>query len=63
MQRERSGGLPATHESWLPKEHNLYRPRHSPRPHQPPRQGLQGAVLLWDPDVGIFSHRVSIQLA
>lgn len=30
---------------------------------QPPRQGLQGAVLLWDPDVGLFSHRVSIQLA
>jgi alginate O-acetyltransferase complex protein AlgJ len=26
-----SGGLPATPESWLPKEHNLYRPRHSPR--------------------------------
>jgi hypothetical protein len=30
---------------------------------QPPRLGLQGAVLLWDPDVGLFSHRVSIQLA
>ena len=26
-----STGLPPTHESWLPKEHNLYRPRHSPR--------------------------------
>jgi hypothetical protein len=28
-----------------------------------PREGLPGAVLLWDPDVGLFSHRVSIQLA
>ena len=27
---------------------------------EPPRLGLQGAVLLWDPDVGLFSHRVSI---
>ncbi|WP_020668973.1 alginate O-acetyltransferase AlgX-related protein [Amycolatopsis nigrescens] len=25
------GGLPPTHEAWLPNEHNLYRPRHSPR--------------------------------
>ncbi|HKS46685.1 MAG TPA: hypothetical protein VJT49_16550 [Amycolatopsis sp.] len=25
------GGLPPTPESWLPKEHSLYRPRHSPR--------------------------------
>lgn len=24
-------GLPPTPESWLPNEHNLYRPRHSPR--------------------------------
>jgi hypothetical protein len=30
---------------------------------EPPRLGLQGAVLLWDPDVGLFSHRVSIPLA
>jgi hypothetical protein len=29
----------------------------------PPRQGLQGAVLLWNPDVGLFSHRVSIHLS
>jgi hypothetical protein len=28
-----------------------------------PRFGLQGAVLLWDPDVGLFSHRVSIPLS
>lgn len=25
------GGLPPLPESWLPNEHNLYRPRHSPR--------------------------------
>jgi hypothetical protein len=30
---------------------------------QAPRLGLAGAVLLWDPDVGIFSYRVSMQLA
>ena len=30
---------------------------------QPPRDGLEGAVLLWSPDVGLFSHRVSIPLA
>jgi hypothetical protein len=30
---------------------------------EPPRLGLQGAVLLWNPDVGLFSHRVSIPLA
>lgn len=30
---------------------------------QPPREGLAGAVLLWNPDVGIFSYRVSMQLA
>jgi hypothetical protein len=30
---------------------------------EPPRHGLQGAVLLWDPDVGLFSHRVSIPIA
>jgi hypothetical protein len=29
---------------------------------EPPRYGLQGAVLLWDPDVGLFSHRESIPL-
>ena|SRR2546425_1588328 len=29
---------------------------------EPPRQGLAGAVLLWNPDVGLFSHRVSIPL-
>ena len=29
---------------------------------EPPRLGLQGAVLLWDPDVGLFSHRVSIPI-
>src|ERR1700716_2249547 len=28
----------------------------------PPRQGLQGAVVLWNPDVGLFTHRVSIHL-
>lgn len=30
---------------------------------EPPRVGLQGTVLLWDPDVGLFSHRVSIPIA
>ena len=30
-ERQRAERLPATHESWLPREHNLYRPRHSPR--------------------------------
>ncbi|HVW41587.1 MAG TPA: hypothetical protein VHC18_09575 [Amycolatopsis sp.] len=36
-------GLPATHESWLPKEHNLYRPRHSPRQ----RTALTCAVIFF----------------
>lgn len=27
-----------------------------------PRLGLQGAALLWDPDVGLFTRRVSIPL-
>jgi hypothetical protein len=30
---------------------------------EPPRVGLQGTVLLWDPDVGLFSHRISIPIA
>jgi hypothetical protein len=30
---------------------------------QPPREGTQGAVLLWKPDVGVFSRRISIHIA
>jgi hypothetical protein len=30
---------------------------------EPPRQGLQGAVLLWSPDVGLFSRRMTIPIA
>jgi hypothetical protein len=29
----------------------------------PPRQGLPGSVVLWNPDVGLFTHRVSIHLS
>ncbi|MTD58322.1 alginate O-acetyltransferase AlgX-related protein [Amycolatopsis pithecellobii] len=31
LRPHRPGGLPATPESWLPREHSLYRPRHSRR--------------------------------
>ncbi|WAL65513.1 hypothetical protein ORV05_32270 [Amycolatopsis cynarae] len=38
-----SGGLPPTPESWLPKEHNLYRPRHSLRQ----RTALVSAIVFF----------------
>jgi alginate O-acetyltransferase complex protein AlgJ len=38
-----SGGLPPTPESWLPKEHSLYRPRHSRRQ----RTALTCAVVFF----------------
>ncbi|WP_228713580.1 alginate O-acetyltransferase AlgX-related protein [Prauserella endophytica] len=37
------GGLPPTPESWLPNEHSLYRPRHSPRQ----RTALTCAVVFF----------------